>query len=316
MPLPLIPIAAILTGAFGLKKGLDAKKNFEKAEKIGRKAKKRHEQACLHVDAERESTNQSLTELGTLKVRIFSNQIKHLVDVVTAFKKQGTSTLKGFDQEIKALNVPEMEKMVLNSLELEKCLASGVVSGTLAELGAYGSVGMLATASTGTAIANLGGIATNATLAWLGGGSLAAGGLGIAGGTAILGGIVAGPAIAITGLLMASKAETALSDAHDYAAKADKAIAKIQLLEITLKGLQLNITEMSGVLTKLASTFDAIKVYDASDEKAFKNMMALGKTLKKVLDTPIMENDGGAVKYLKEKIALTIKTSGLLEYRG
>jgi hypothetical protein len=52
----------------------------------------------------------------------------------------------------------------------------------MAGFAAFGSVGMLATASTGTAIGTLSGAAaTNATLAWLGGGALSAGGFGMAG---------------------------------------------------------------------------------------------------------------------------------------
>ncbi|CAG0924267.1 unnamed protein product, partial [Notodromas monacha] len=94
----------------------------------------------------------------------------------------------------------EMESMVLNSLKLEAGLLAGTTGGALAGFGAYSSVGLLASASTGTAISGLSGVAaTNATLAWLGGGSLASGGFGMAGGMIALGGIVAGPALAIGG---------------------------------------------------------------------------------------------------------------------
>ena len=313
MPIPLIiGAAALVAGGYGVKKGLDAKSDFDRAERIGNRAKERHENAVRSLDEEKDKTNRLFTELGKLKVNIFSSQIKHLVDVIKRSKK-ARSSLKDFDQQINDLDLPEMEAMVLSGLEIEKGLASGAVSGALMGLGAYGSVGLLASASTGTAIASLSGVAaTNATLAWLGGGSLAAGGFGIAGGTAVLGGIVAGPAIAITGLVLASKAEKALSEATTYDANVDKAVAQIGTMKIVLQGLRANAMEISMVLKKLAEKFDEIKVSDARNEKAFRRMAEVGKALKMVLNTPILEKDGQAVSDLKEKIRTT--TSGLIEY--
>lgn len=79
-------------------------------------------------------------------------------------------------------------------------VAGGATAGAAAGGAAFTTVGLLATASTGTAISTLSGAAaTSATLAWLGGGSLAAGGAGVAGGTMILGAVVAFPVL-ITGV--------------------------------------------------------------------------------------------------------------------
>ena len=319
MPLPLIPLliggASLLAGSYGVKKGFDAKGDFDKAESIGKSAKSRHEKSIRSLEGEREKTNQKFQHLGELKVDIFSNQIKYLVDVIKK-KKKASSSLKDFEQLISSLDLPQMEKMITSSLAIEKGLASGAVSGALMGLGAYGSVGMLASASTGTAIASLSGVAaTNATLAWLGGGALSAGGLGMAGGTAVLGGLVAGPAIAITGFVMASKAEEALSKAREYESGVDQAIAKIDSLKIVLKGLQENAKEMEMVLGKLAITFDRCKPSVNNNEQgAFERLLQTGTALKKVLDTPILEQDGSAVKNLSSK--LKIATSGLLKYEG
>lgn len=319
MPLPLIPLllggASLIAGGYGIKKGMDAKEDFDKAESIGEHAKERHAQAVRYLDSEKEKTNRAFSQLGELKVHIFSNQIKRLVDEINK-RKSARSSLQGFEQMVQNLDLPSMQKMVLGSLELEKGLASGAVSGALMGLGAYGSVGVLASASTGTAIASLSGAAaTNATLAWLGGGALSAGGLGVAGGTAVLGGLVAGPAIAITGFVMASKAEEALSRAYDYEADVDKAIAKIDGLKTVLKGLQANAKEMESTLNKLAVIFDqCAHNLSERDSKTFERLLAVGSALKKVLDTPILEKDGGAVHNLKSKLA--VATSGVLEYAG
>ena len=59
--------------------------------------------------------------------------------------------------------------------------SAGITGGALTAIGAYGAATTFASASTGTAIATLGGAAaSNATLAFFGGGSIAAGGLGMA----------------------------------------------------------------------------------------------------------------------------------------
>lgn len=318
MPIPIIlGAAALIAAGVGVKKGWDAKENFEKANNIGERAKNNHENAVNSLDAERKKTNEALKKLGKLKVDIFSDQIKYLVDEVKK-RQKSRSKISGFEQTVKELNLPEMEKMVLGSLNIEKGLASGAASGALMGLGAYGSVGVLASASTGTAIASLSGAAaTNATLAWLGGGSLAAGGFGMAGGMAVLGGLVAGPAIAITGFVMASKAEEALTKARDYESEVDQAIAKINAMKIVLQGLQTNAKEMSMTLSKLAKFFDKYKNnIDLHEDEIFEKLMMTGKTLTAVLNTPIMEKDGEGVKNLGRKLKsiISISSSGALEY--
>ena len=318
MALPFILAgAALLAGGIGVKKGIDAKEDFDRAERIGRRAKRNHEDAIESLESEREKTNQSFQDLGRLKVSIFSDQIKYLVDEIKK-RKKAKSKMTGFEQMVEELNLPQMEKMVLGSLDIEKGLASGAASGALMGLGAYGSVGMLASASTGTAIASLSGAAaTNATLAWLGGGSLAAGGFGMAGGMVVLGGLVAGPAIAITGFVMASKAEEALTKARDYESEVDQAIEKINSMEIVLKGLQANAWEMSMTLTKLAKYFDECKPdVESNEQGAFERLLKCGSALKSVLDTPIMEKNGEGVRNIDGKLKSIVKTSsaGLLKY--
>ena len=318
MALPFILAgAALLAGGIGVKKGIDAKEDFDRAERIGRRAKRNHEDAIESLESEREKTNQSFQDLGRLKVSIFSDQIKYLVDEIKK-RKKAKSKMTGFEQMVEELNLPQMEKMVLGSLDIEKGLASGAASGALMGLGAYGSVGMLASASTGTAIASLSGAAaTNATLAWLGGGSLAAGGFGMAGGMVVLGGLVAGPAIAITGFVMASKAEEALTKARDYESEVDQAIEKINSMEIVLKGLQANALEMRMTLTKLAKYFDECKSdVESNEQGAFERLLKCGSALKIVLDTPIMEKNGEGVRNLDGKLKSIVTTSsaGLLKY--
>jgi len=320
MPLPLIPavigLASLVAGGYGVKKGLDAKEDLDRAKSIGNDAKRRHEESIASLEKERQKTNDHFENLGKLKSQIFSHQIKILVDEVKK-RKKSRSKLENFNESIEKLDLPNLEKMVLNSLEIETGLLSGATSGALAGLGAYGSVGLLASASTGTAIASLSGAAaTNATLAWLGGGALSAGGLGMAGGTAILGGFVAGPAIAITGFMMASKAEEALTKARAYEADVDEKIAEIEGMQLILQGLQANTKEMTRTLLQLVPFFDEAANNLSSNEASFQRLLTVGRGLKDVLETPILEKDGSATKNLESKLRTKIRHAGILEYEG
>ena len=293
--------AAAALAATGVVKGVEAKNNFDEAERIGRNARRRYEEAESNLQFSRDKTNKEFELLGKLKLKLFNGQIKHLVDTIKK-SKHASSKLSGFNESVSLDALKEMEQLVLKSLEIEKGLGTGAATGMLAAMGAYGSVGLLASASTGTAIASLSGAAaTNATLAWLGGGALSAGGLGIAGGTAALGGIVLGPALAVGGFIMASKAEEALTQAHRY--DVDVAVAEMEKIKIVLSALRDNSKELSVTLMKMATRFDSIKVNDDSDSQAFQNMIAVGVGLKDLLSIPIMDESGAAVKNLKSQIS-------------
>lgn len=302
LPFILWGAAALLAGT-GVVKGVEAKGNFDEAKRIGNRAEEDYQDAEESLQYARDKTNSEFEKLGKTKMSIFNHQIKHLVDVIKK-SKNASSKLAGFEESISIEELKEMERIVSSSLEMAKGLGTSAVTGALAAWGAYGSVGMLASASTGTAIAGLSGAAaTNATLAWLGGGALSAGGFGMAGGTLALGGIVLGPALAVGGFMMASKAEEALTKAKEYEAEVDIAIAEMNKVKIVLAALQANAIEMGLTLTKLAQRFDAIKVNDDSNKEAFNQMIIVGKGLKEVLNVAIMEKDGGATKNLKSKIS-------------
>ncbi|SAK89396.1 hypothetical protein AWB78_04708 [Caballeronia calidae] len=304
MPLPIILWgAAAALAATGVFKGVEASNNFDTAKSIGEDAEREFKKASQVLDVAREETQAALAALGKLKIHTFSHQIKYLVEVFKK-RKDTKSTLKGFNENLTVEELKAYERLVLNSLEIEKGLASGVGGGALAAIGAYGSVGALASASTGAAISGLSGAAaTNATLAWLGGGALSAGGFGMAGGMIALGGIVLGPALAIGGFMMASKAEEALTRARDYQAKVETAIAEMEVLKTALKAIRTNAAEMAKTITELVTRFEAIKVEDERDRNAFERMVLLGTGLKKILDVPIITPDGSAAKNIKGTIS-------------
>ena len=305
MPLPLLlwGAAALLAGT-GVVKGAVAISDFDDAKKIGKSAEKRHKDAEADLQKQRENTNKDFENLGEIKLAVFTNQVKHLVDVIKKSGKQSRSKINDFEQSFSVEDLKEMEAMVVNSLKIEHGIASGTVTGVLAGLGAYSSVGAFAAASTGTAISGLSGVAaTNATLAWLGGGSLATGGFGMAGGALALGGVVLGPALAVGGFMLASKAEEALTKARKYEAEVDSAIAKIKASKVILQALSSNAGEVASALIETARRFDTIKVYDTQDKAAFDKMVVLGTGIKSIANTPIMESDGNASTHIKAKVS-------------
>lgn len=260
----------------------------------------------------RVNTQKALEKLGKVKVQCFANQIKYLIEMIEKRNKKGYSKISGFEEDISIENLDNVKEFVLQSLEIEKGIGTGAVTGALtgalAALGAYGSVGMLATASTGTAIGTLSGAAaTNATLAWLGGGALAAGGFGMAGGMVALGGIVLGPALAVGGFLMASKAEEAVTKAREYEAQVDVAIEEIKTIKTEMKAIRAAAAEQKNALIQLANRFDQVKITDVDDTAGFKQMALIGKNLKALLDIPVLKEDGTANKNIKSQCA------GLLE---
>jgi hypothetical protein len=304
MPLPVIlwGAAALLAGT-GVVKGVGALSDFEEAKNKGERAARRYREGEAQLNAARDKTNAAFAKLGKVKLAIFKDQIQHLIDVIRR-SKSASSTLRGFNVKITTAELKEMERLVLQSLEIERGLTTGAATGALAALGAYSGVGTLAAASTGAAISGLSGAAaTNATMAWLGGGALSAGGYGIAGGAIALGGIVLGPALAVGGFMMASKAEEALTKAQAYAAKVDIALADMARIEVVLGALQDNANELRLALTRLAKHFDAARVDDDSDGEAFGQMVMLGKGLKGLLDIAVMDNAGNATENIKAQIS-------------
>ena len=140
--------------------------------------------------------------------------------------------------------------------------------------------------------------------------------LGMASGMVALGSFIAGPAIAVTGFMMASKAEEALTKARAYEADVDEKIAEIEGIQLILQGLQANAKEMTRTLKRLVPFFDETANNLSGDNVSFERLLAVGKALKEVLETPILEKDGSATKNLESKLRTKIQHSGVLEYEG
>lgn len=313
MPLPFILGAlAVGAGAVGVKKGIDAHEKNNKAKRIYNRAESMYNSTKNNVEQARKSANNSLQQLGKMKLDTMSNNISRFVKAfeqihnIELAQSHGINELKYFN--ISKEEFAQMKKMVDFSLDMSSGTMQGSIAGGLAALGAYGGAMTFGAASTGTAIATLAGAAsTNATLAFLGGGSLAAGGFGMAGGVAVLGGLVAGPALAILGFTMNSKAEENLENARSQRAKVEKYCEEMKVIidkcnKITertdmftdlLKRLRVLfgkvIYQLEGIISKSGRDY---RYYNDYEKNTVAMSIAVAKAVKTVIDTPILTKDG------------------------
>lgn len=330
MPLPLLLVgAAVLAGGYGVKKGLDAKEDFDRAEELNNEAKRIYDSACTDLEAARNGAQAAMKKLGELKFDIYELR---LIPFVEAFSKIKNVDFQ--DQRLKeefslgGVSSNDMLAIQKAALDMKEVVGGGVAAlgaGGLAGLAAYGGVGLLGTATTGTAIASLSGAAaTNATLAWLGGGALGSG-LGVAGGTAVLGGIVAGPVLAVGGMMLAAKAEEAKHNAYANRDKARAAAEQMKTAETVTRGIRQRFNEIHGALTRLNKHFQPLlnglrdivalntdySTYSVEDRKGVMMAAVMAKTLKNVLEAPLLDQNGALTTASRQ--ALTEARDKLLE---
>jgi len=339
MPLPLIPIligtGSALLGALGIKKGLDAKEIYEKAEKKGKKAERDYEKKKKEFSEIELMTKNKANDLSHFKRKIYSTTVQDFLNIFEKFKKVEVTKIKTntINFEFTASEIKNFQQQAINFEESAKGLLGAAATGAAAGFGSLGLIGAIGTASTGTAISSLAGAAaSNATLAWLGGGALSAGGLGIAGGTVVLGGIFLGPTLAVGGFFLAGKAEEALTKAVEYEQKVKLAIEQMDAAKVLLNGITIRIQEIINIATilnnKLIQHIIKLNEIDARlghakeyktedlnelDLKILYITFILAKSLKNILEVPILDNEGNASNKSKETCSEINKTLDMID---
>ena len=323
MPLPFILAgAAILAGGYGVKKGIDAKSDFDKADSLNSQAKNVYSEATKELEAARDKAQRSLTQLGKTKFDIYESKLIPFVEAFSQIKNIDFQDAKLKEEfKLAGLSRNDLRAIERSALEMQDVVTGGVSAlgaGGLAGLAAYGGVGALASTAGGTAIAGLSGAAaTNATLAWLGGGALSAGGFGMAGGAAVLGGIVAGPVLAVGGMMLASKAEEARHAASTNLSKARAAAEEMKTAAVATGAIQKRFSEISSVLKKLDKHFEPLlsglqrrvaagkdyNRYSVADRTGVMMAAALAKTIKNVLEAPLIDKDGALTSASRNVVA-------------
>ena len=319
MPLPLIPVilggGSLLVGGFGVKKGFDAYLDNQEANFTNATAYTVLGNAKKLIDTHRKASGKALENLGAKKLFVLDNVVKSLIDTIEKINLKDSIGLQELSKfKIDKNQFVELKEMSGFASSMLGGTAAGAMGGALTAFGAYGAAGWLATASTGTAISTLSGAAaTNATLAFFGGGSLAAGGLGVAGGTVVLGGLVAAPALVVIGLIASSKASALKDEAYANLDKARKYEQELKTASVACDGIRRRADmfyrffvrleslampinyELSEIVEKYKN-LDTGKAdpakFDERERKIFGASISVIKTIKTLLDTPLLTEDG------------------------
>ncbi|WMP16730.1 hypothetical protein [Thiothrix lacustris] len=135
----------------------------------------------------------------------------------------------------------------------------------------------------------------------------------MAGGAYVLGSIVAGPVLAVGGMMLASKAEEAKHNAYSNLSIARVAAEQMETANVAAQGVHTRIKEIHQVLGKLDDTFEPLLkglqglVTDAQqywtgevdyttlpkeNQIGIMAAMMMAKTIKNVLETPILDEQG------------------------
>lgn len=143
MPLPFILAgAAVLAGGYGVKKGLDAKEDMEKAENLNSKAKNLANNAERRIKDSRSSTNKSIENFGKTKISIMSTTMKDFFDSFSRIKNVNLNDSIGLD-ELRDFNPNskefiDMKNASFKASELAAGGLGGIAAGALTAAGAYG----------------------------------------------------------------------------------------------------------------------------------------------------------------------------------
>lgn len=316
MPIPFI-IGAIAVGAaaYGAKKGVDAYRDTEIAEITHREARNIYQSAEKELNGAREKAQKRFEELGELQSRIVFDALKKYQDMVEELDIKDAKTFKDSIQ-CEEFNLAKTRDSIVSLQTALTGVVGGIAGGVAAGFGAFGGAGLLATASTGTAISTLSGVAaTNATLAWFGGGSLAAGGFGIAGGTLVLGSIVAAPVILVAGTIFAASAEKKKYDAEAYL-NSIKALRKAMDSEsLRWNAMVKRTEEKKSILEKIYVEFKdiipivgffastkgkSVSQWSESEQNVLKTMTQLAETLVTTINSPLMNDEDKLTIELRE----------------
>lgn len=298
----LVPVAWAL-GAGGAAAGTKGVNDLRIASNQQLEAAAKHAAAVEAFESDSQRTRSRVAAYGDFQ-RL---TVERTFDRFAAWFERNDKKVKQLDRsvvdgvEIQLAELKMQRFAVMSASNLLKSGAAAVVSGVVTRQAVLTGVGVLASASTGTAISTLGGAAaTNATMAWLGGGSLAAGGGGVAAGATVLSAVTMAPAVAITGLTLIVQGQKALTKAAEFQAEVDIAVAAIHSASSALESVHARMDELSEILrqltVRLTQRLDDLDAVDFDPDLHAELLLAatqLLRSIAEVLTVPVFDDDGG-----------------------
>jgi hypothetical protein len=297
MPIPLVVwgIGIGVTTVTGFMFTITAGRRMKKAKERYKQKRVSYDRFIKQYEKKHKKTSLLFDELGLLKLKTFEILGKAVTFLEKAKLKERDILEKC---RISKQEMIQWKKASLNAVDVLGGIATSALSGVATASAAYSLVGILGTASTGTAISTLSGIAaTNATLAWLGGGTIAAGGGGIAAGSVIFGGLVTGPAILAIGFAASIKAgkienkvELHITEMETDKAQKKKIIAKLRIIDKRVDELSNSIKKIQLDLLKL------ITEGNPSNDKDAYMVAQTAKSLANILEAKVIDESGVLVE--------------------
>ena len=316
MPLPVLVIGGVAAAATAVcvRKITSGYSDRKQAKRLNEDGAEKFYRAEKRLKRARKKCKKQLKALGQLNLEVWHRQLGRFVTLFQKLRNVDPQGAPGMDELGTGFetSLAEMQDVTRRTAEAFGGGTIAASSGVLISVASYGSATLFATASTGTAISTLSGVAAkSATLAWFGGGSLAAGGMGVAGGTAVLGGIAVAPALAIGSTIYARKARKGLDEAKSNHALNKLAAKKMRNAAKEVRVIAKEAVQLRELLVKLeectAGVFDALEAlldrrgsdyaqYAESERQIVYRAVEFAKGLKKVLETPLIDESGASAK--------------------
>lgn len=99
MPIPFILGAAALAAAgYGVKKGLDAKEDYELAEDNNKRAASIVDDTKKDIERQRKYTQKGIEKLGNKKIKILSGSIKEFVEAYKTIRNIELQGSRGIEE--------------------------------------------------------------------------------------------------------------------------------------------------------------------------------------------------------------------------
>ena len=269
--------------------------------RIHRQTAAHEERHSAHVDVVTR-TNDSFAALATRQHKAQ----REVIDRMQAFLIRHSKQVRAHEHLILD-GVDDANARVVGLAKLDPDIASWV-QGAVRAAGAgiatpaalSAAVMKYASASTGTPIAQLHGIAAeNARLAFLGGGALANGGGGVKLGKAALNIAAIGPAVLVAGIAVKNQGTKARSEAARHQTEVEDAIARLDVRDELMQGVQERAHQLDRVLVRLITkATHALDVLEsepldmALHAERFQVALLLVRSVREVATAPIADEDG------------------------